>query len=173
MLAVINYNDIWEDTSDDLARLSTMWMGTAADSQGKKDSSCDVSTVSLLESLKGKVFIDAAVEENEAVRKFKNNLNAHDKKVEWSEPAERDDPTEMFEQLNKTLNECDIIITFYDKAPLSWLVQHLGLYRIIQIKRKKPLAIYIISSQSQPTALRNLPPNTRWIDNRVRNQKYE
>jgi len=171
MLAVINYNDIWEDTSDDLARLSTMWMGTAADSQGKKDSSGDVSTVSLLESLKGKIFVDAAVEENEAVRKFRNNLNDPDKEIAWSESVERDDPTQMFEQLNKTLNECDIIVTFYDKAPLSWLMRHLGLYRVIQIKRKKPLAIYIISSQSQPMALRNLPPNTRWIDNRVRNQK--
>jgi len=128
---------------------------------------------SLTNHINGKIFIDAATEENEAVRKFKNNLNAPDEKIEWSESVERDDPTEMFEQLNKTLNECDIIITFYDKAPLSWLMQRLGLYRIIQIKRKKPLAIYIISSQSQPTALRSLPPNTRWIDNRVRNQKYE
>ncbi len=128
---------------------------------------------SLTNHINGKIFIDAATEENEAVRKFKNNLNAPDEKIEWSESVERDDPTQMFEQLNKTLNECDIIITFYDKAPLSWLMQRLGLYRIIQIKRKKPLAIYIISSQSQPTALRSLPPNTRWIDNRVRNQKYE
>ena len=126
---------------------------------------------SLTNHINGKIFIDAATEENEAVRKFKNNLNAPDEKIEWSESVERDDPTQMFEQLNKTLNECDIIITFYDKAPLSWLMQRLGLYRIIQIKRKKPLAIYIISSQSQPKSLGNLPPNTSWIDDRVRNQK--
>ncbi len=171
MLAVINYECIWEDISDDLVCWSTMWMGTATDSLGIKDSSEGVSTTSLLESLEGKVFIDAAAEENEAVRKFKSNLNAHDKEVEWSEPVERDDPTEMFEQLNKTLNECDTILAFYDKAPLSWLMRHLRLYRTIQTKRKKPLTIYIISSQSQPKSLGNLPPNTSWIDDRVRNQK--
>jgi len=119
-----------------------------------------------------KIFIDAAGEEDGVVQRFKAILSGSEAGLNKSfgllkeEIVKNDDPTESFAQLRKSLNECDVVITFYRATPASWLDQRLNLYRIIQAKRKNSLKIYIISQQTQPPSLK-MPPNTKWINGNI------
>jgi len=107
-----------------------------------------------------KVFIDAATEDKAMLSKFKGELNSKDIKSIALTP--QDNPTDMFNQLEHALDNCDEIIAFYKEAPLGWLTQRLRLYRKAQARRKDDkLTIRIHSPNTQPQGIK-LPPNVRW-----------
>lgn len=114
--------------------------------------------------LQGKiVFVDAANEDQEMVEQLKDSLGCNDKTIKLITLALQDNPTEMFDKLEKTISSCNVIIIFYNDAPLSWLTQRLRFYRAFQMKRgKSDLAIHIYSKKSQPKELRNLPSYIEW-----------
>jgi hypothetical protein len=116
---------------------------------------------SLFEELQNKkVFMDAANEDKAMLPQLERKLESEGIKSITSTP-QNDDPTEMFNQLEHALDDCDEVITFYNEAPLSWLTQRLRLYRKAQAKRKDRLTIRIHSPNTQPQGIK-LPPNARW-----------
>lgn len=105
-----------------------------------------------------KAFLDAASEDRTGILTFKEQHPD----LELITVTSVDDPTETFNQLERALDACDEVITFYNEAPLSWLTQRLRHYQRAQSKRKNNLNIHIRSSKPQPKDLKRLPPNAHW-----------
>ncbi len=110
----------------------------------------------LFEELRGKkVFLDAAREDKGRLIQYKKNIVAS-----FLEP--KSDTTAEFEQLEKYLDSCEVIVTFYDQAPYGWLKNRLAQYQISRIKKVKEQRqqVYILSSKQEP---QNLPDYVNWI----------
>lgn len=116
-----------------------------------------------LDALKGKkVFVDSASEDQKMLDDFKDSLSRNEVKLTDLSSLNDSDPSKMFKQLGDAIGSCGVIITFYNDAPLSWLMQRLRLYQVIHAKDKEnKLTIYVCSKKPQP---RELPRLASHID---------
>jgi hypothetical protein len=70
--------------------------------------------------------------------------------------------TAMFEQLEQYLDSCEVIVTFYDQIPYSWLKNRLAQYQISRIKKIKEQRqqVYVLTPKQKP---QDLPDYIHWI----------
>lgn len=124
------------------------------------DESHDEIFEKLLQELQGrKVFLDAAREDTVKLRNFKELLS--DKNIEPSSLEPKSDTTAMFKQLEQHLDDCEVIVAFYNQAPYSWLKNRLAQYQIAHIKKvNKQQQVYILTPKQQPEAL---PAYINWM----------
>jgi len=110
------------------------------------------------------IFIDAAMEDFELATEFIQILRKHDIKYFSPNDTSNNSSTIMYEDFIHNLLLCNTVLLIYDKAPLSWLVEHLRItYQRSVIRRIEHKHILVCSSQPKPLNFR-LTSNTYWIE---------